>query len=96
MRNTVAVLVRDREKQSEALRTCVGLLDGMCEVQVFILDHEIDSSGAGIGDNLMILSQMDGERYTNRAENVDRYGFRMVTLDEIGGMLKEARQIIAF
>ncbi len=91
----LAVIVRDREQQYEALRSSLGALLEIPSVQMFVLDHEIEMHEA-YQENMEFLDEMEGERYSNNKANVEKYGFKYASLEEIGEMLKEADIIIPF
>jgi len=92
----VAVLVKDVDQQYEALRSSLGMLLEMAEVQMFVLDHEIVNMDEAYRENMEFLDEMEGERYSNNSANVEKYGFKAVNLDEIAAMLKEAALVIPF
>jgi len=92
----VAVLVKDVEQQYEALRTSLGMLLEMAQVQMFVLNHEIANMDEAYQENMEFLDEMEGERYSNNAANVEKYGFQSATLDEIAAMVKEAAVVIPF
>jgi len=91
----LAVIVRDKEQQYEALRSSLGALLEIPSVKMIVLDHEIDMHKA-YEENMEFLDEMEGERYSNNKANVEKYGFKYATLDEIGEMLKEADIVIPF
>jgi len=43
MADKIAVLVKDVNQQYEALRTSLGLLLEMAEVQMFVMNHEVEN-----------------------------------------------------
>ena len=96
MADTIAVLVKEVDKQYEALRTSLGLLLEMAEVQMFVMNHEIANMDEAYSENMAFLDEMEGERYTNNAANAEKYGFKFLTTEEISEKLKEASLIIPF
>lgn len=91
----LAVVIRDKEQQYEGLRSSLGALLEMAEVQMFVLDHEIEMHEA-YQENMEFLDEMEGERYSNNQANVDKYGFKYADIDQIGEILKEADLVIPF
>ncbi|MCB2144901.1 MAG: hypothetical protein KQI81_00395 [Deltaproteobacteria bacterium] len=96
MADKIAVLVKEVDQQYEALRTSLGLLLEMAEVQMFVMNHEIANMDEAYSENMAFLDEMEGERYTNNAANAEKYGFKFLTTREIAEKLKEASQVIPF
>jgi hypothetical protein len=92
----VAVVIKDREQQYEGLRSSLGLLLYATEVQMFVLDHEIANMDEAYQDNMGFLDEMEGERFSNNPANVEKYGFKYATTDDIAAMLASADIIIPF
>ncbi|MBW1958734.1 MAG: hypothetical protein JRI63_09415, partial [Deltaproteobacteria bacterium] len=74
MSKKVAVLIKDKERQYEGLRTSLGLLLEFHTVSMFVLDHEIDMTEE-YQDNMMFIDEMEGSRYSNVPSNVEKYDF---------------------
>jgi hypothetical protein len=91
-----AVVVRDPEQQYEALRTSLGLLLEDTEVQMFVLHHEIANMDEAYQDNMEFIDEMEGERFSNNSANVEKYGFKHVTLANIAEKLNAADVVIPF
>jgi hypothetical protein len=83
---TVAVLINDKEKQYEGLRSSLGMLLYNTWVQMFVVNH----------DNIEFLDEMEGERFSNNKANVEEYGFKYASIEEIGEMLQKADLVIPF
>lgn len=96
MANTIAVLIKDKEQQYEGLRTSLGLLLEMAEVQMFVLNDEIANMDEAYSDNMGFIDEMEGERFSNNQANVDKYGFAYASTEEIGKMLDKASLVIPF
>ena len=101
----VAVLIRDKEQQYEGLRTSLGLLLESVEVKMFVLDHEVvalankesdEEAYEEYFDNMGFIDEMDGERYSNNRENVDKHGFKHATPEETVAILTDADIVIPF
>ena len=92
----IAVLIKDVDQQYEGLRTSLGLLLEAAWVYMYVLDHEIDSQDEIYMENLEFLDEMEGERYSNHTANVEKYGFKPVTTEELLVKLKEVDLIIPF
>ncbi len=91
----VAFLIRTREDQWEGLRSSLGLALENNRVTMVVLDHEVEMTEA-YRENLELFLEMDGECYSNLPTNVERYGFKPITLEELGEKLKEMDWIIPF
>lgn len=96
MADKIAVLVKDVDQQYEALRTSLGLLLEMAEVQMFVMNHEIADMDEAYSENMAFLDEMEGERYSNNAANAEKYGFKFLTTSEIAEKLNAASLIIPF
>ena len=96
MADKIAVLVKDVDQQYEALRTSLGLLLEMAEVQMFVMNHEIANMDEAYSENMEFLDEMEGERYTNNTANAEKYGFKFLTTSEIVEKLKAASIVIPF
>jgi len=95
MGRRVAVITKDRDRQYEALRSALGLLLERHDVSLFVLDHEIDCREEYL-DNLGFIDEMGGTRYSNCSVNVERHGFRPVSLQGAGRLLAEHDHAIPF
>ena len=84
MGKTVAVLIKDAERQYEGLRSSLGLLLEDHVVSMYVMDHEVD------------MTEMEGTRYSNVKANVDKHGFQPVTAETIGPKLREYDLVIPF
>lgn len=42
------------------------------------------------------LDEMEGERYSNNQTNVEKYGFKYASIEEMGEMLRKADLVIPF
>lgn len=95
MAKKVAVLIKEKERQYEGLRSSLGLLMEFHIVSMIVLDHEIELTEE-YKDNMEFIDEMEGTRYSNVPANVDKYGFKPLDLAEIPDKLKENDVIIAF
>jgi hypothetical protein len=93
---TVAVLINNTEQQFEGLRTSLGLLLYNTWVQMFVVNEEIANLDEAYHDNLEFLEEMEGERFSNNKANVEKYGFKYASIEEIGEMLRKADLVIPF
>ncbi|HEU4383638.1 MAG TPA: hypothetical protein VFR85_09055 [Anaeromyxobacteraceae bacterium] len=91
----VAVVVKDKARQYEGLRSSLGLLLEKHVITMFVLDHEIDMTEE-YQDNMGFIDEMGGARYSNVPANVEKWGFKAVTVDELPGLLKESELVIAY
>ena len=92
----VAVLINDSEQQYEGLRSSLGMLLYDTEVQMFVVDKEIANMDEAYADNMGFLDEMEGERFSNNANNVEKYGFKYASIEEMGEMLRQADLVIPF
>lgn len=92
----VAVLIKDVEQQYEGLRSSLGMLLYETEVRMFVIDHEIGNMDEAYKDNMEFLDEMEGERFSNNRANVEKYGFKYATIEQIGEMLREADLVVPF
>jgi hypothetical protein len=95
MSKKVAVLIRDKDRQYEGLRTSLGLLMEFHTVSMFVLNHEIELTEE-YRDNMEFIDEMEGTRYSNVSANVNKYGFKPITLEEIAQKLKENDVVIPY
>ncbi len=95
MGKKVAVLIREKTRQYEGLRTSLGLLLENHIVSMFVLNHEIELTEE-YRDNMGFIDELDGARYSDVVDNVNKYGFQPVTLEEIALKLRENKVIIPF
>ena len=95
MGKRVSVLIKDKDRQYEGLRSSLGLLLEKHIVSMFVLDHEVDMTEE-YQDNMGFIDEMGGARYSNVPANVEKYGFKAVTLDELPAKLGEAELVIPF
>jgi hypothetical protein len=95
MAKKVAVLIKDKERQYEGLRSSLGLLLEDHVVSMFVLNHEVEMTEE-YQDNMEFIDEMEGARYSNVPANVEKYGFKMVSLEDVGRMLKEQDLVIPY
>ncbi len=95
MGKKVAVLIRDKERQYEGLRSSLGLLLEKHVISMFVLNHEVTMTEE-YQDNMGFIDEMGGARFSNVPANVEKWGFKAVTLEDVSGMLKENDLVIAF
>ena len=95
MSKKVAVLIKDKERQYEGLRSSLGLLLEQHAVSMFVLGHEVELTEE-YSDNMGFIDEMGGSRYSDVTANVDKYGFQPITLEELPGKLMENDITIPF
>lgn len=94
--SAVAVLIKDVEQQYEGLRTSLGLLLEASEVHMYVLNHEIAVMDEAYSENMEFIDEMEGERFSNNMANVEKYGFKHVTIDDVIERIKKAEFVIPF
>jgi len=92
----IAVLIKDVDQQYEGLRTSLGLLLEAASVQMYVLNHEIENMDEAYSENMEFIDEMEGKRYSNHPANVEKYGFKPITIEQMMIKLKEADLIIPF
>jgi hypothetical protein len=95
MAKKVAVLIKEKQRQYEGLRTSLGLLMEFHIVSMIVLNHEIELTEE-YKDNMEFIDEMEGTRYSNVPVNVEKYGFEPLSLEELPKKLKENEVIIPF
>ncbi|UCH19829.1 MAG: hypothetical protein JSU83_14795 [Deltaproteobacteria bacterium] len=95
MSKKVAVLIKDKDRQYEGLRSSLGLLMEFHVVSMFVLNHEIELTEE-YRDNMEFIDEMEGTRYSNVSANVKKYGFKPITLEEVAQKLIENEVVIPF
>jgi hypothetical protein len=95
MGKRVAVVIKDKERQYEGLRSSLGLLLENHVISMFVLRHEVEMTEE-YQDNMGFIDEMGGARYSDVPANVEKYGFKAVTLGDVAGKLDEADVVIAF
>lgn len=95
MAKKVAVLIKEKDRQYEGLRSSLGLLMEFHIVCMIVLNHEVELTEE-YKDNMEFIDEMEGTRYSNVPVNVEKYGFEPLDLSEIPKKLKENDVIIAF
>ena len=92
----IAVLIKGLDQQYEGLRTSLGLLLEAASVHMYVLNHEIGNMDEAYSENMEFIDEMEGERYSNHPANIEKYGFKPITIEEMLVKLKEADLIIPF
>jgi hypothetical protein len=95
MGKKVAVVIKDKDRQYEGLRSSLGLLLENHVVSMYVLNHEVEMTEE-YSDNMGFIDEMGGTRYSNVPANVEKHGFRAITLEEIPGKLAEGELVIPF
>jgi len=91
----VAVLIRDRDKLHEGLRTSLGLSLVDHKVSMYVLEHETPPDEA-YQENMGFLQEMGGLLYTDNPANAQEHGFRYVSAENLPQRLLEYEIIIPF
>jgi hypothetical protein len=91
----VAVLIKDKDRQYEGLRSSLGLLLEKHVVSMFVLNHEVTMTEE-YSDNMGFIDEMGGARYSDVPANVEKHGFKPVTLADLPQKLLENELVIPF
>jgi len=95
----VAFLVRDQEQVWECSRSALGLGVENMTVGLFIIGAEIDVAGReeALTERLEMISDLDGEIFSNVQENVQAWEFiQPASLEEIAERLKGYDLVVTF
>jgi hypothetical protein len=95
MGKKVSVLIKDKDRQYEGLRSSLGLLLENHVVSMFVLDHEVEMTEE-YSDNMGFIDEMGGARYSNVPANIEKHGFKAVKLEEIPARLEDQEIVVAF
>jgi len=91
----IAFLVRTKDELWEGMRSSLGLVIENNYVTMVVLDHEVEMTEA-YQENLDWFVDMEGEYYSNVPANVEKYGFKPITIGELGEKLKDMDTIVPF
>ncbi len=92
----VTVLIRDPDQQYEGLRTSLGLLLHATSVNMVVLGHQIQEMSEEYEDNMGFLDEMEGERFSDNPDNVEKYGFRPIDREGVAELVKKSPVVIPF
>ena len=95
MGKQVAVLIKDKDRQYEGLRSSLGLLLEKHVVSMFVLGHEVTMTEE-YQDNMGFIDEMGGARFSDAPGNVEKYGFQPISVDELPAKLAQSDVVIAF
>jgi len=95
MGKRVAVVIKDKERQYEGLRSSLGLLLEDHQIHMFVLNHEVDMTEE-YSDNMGFIDEMGGSRFSNVPANAEKHGFELVSLEEVARKLGDHEIVIPF
>ena len=91
----VAVIIKDKERQYEGLRSSLGLLLEKHIVSMIVLTHEITMTEE-YADNMGFIDEMGGARFSDVKANQEKHTFQPITLEDLPAKLRENDVVIAF
>ena len=93
---TAAVIITDKGRQYEGLRTAIELQLNEINVKMFVLNSEIENMDEAYQENMRFFKEVGGECFSNNQINVEEYGFVFMSLNEVGKGLTEIDRVIPF
>ncbi len=91
----LVVVIKDKHQQYEGLRSSLGALLEISDVEMVVLNHEIEMHEA-YKENMEFFDEMEGKRYSNNETNINKYGFQPITLEELAEKIKKADIVVPF
>lgn len=93
---TAAVIITDKSRQFEGLRTAIELQLNEINIKMFVLNSEIENMDAAYQENMRFFQEVGGECFSNNQINVEEYGFVFMSLNEVGKRLTKIDRVIPF
>jgi hypothetical protein len=91
----VAIVVKDPGRFAEGLRSTLGLLLDNHYSSIFMMDQKIEATSK-LEEDIEFLKDMEGEAYTNVADNAEALDLELLSWEESVAKIKENEIIIAF
>lgn len=92
----VTFMYRHKDHAVDGIRSALGLaVENMYSYGV-VMDSEIEQLDEHNQESIEMLRDMEGDIYTTVQANVDKNGFEVMTIEELGEKLREMDIIIPY
>jgi hypothetical protein len=91
----VTVIIKDKDRQYQGLRTSLGLLLENHQVSMVVLRHEVALTEE-YQDYLAYVDEMGGSRLSDVPRNIEAFGFAPIDLTGLGDLIDHSDLVIPF